>query len=36
MTGHDLESRISQFQKAIETRDEVAADDLLHQDCRAT
>ena len=32
MTGHDLESRISQFQKAIETRDEVAADDVLHQD----
>ena len=32
VTDNDLESRISEFQQAIEARDAVAADGLLHQD----
>jgi hypothetical protein len=32
VTDNDLESRISQFQRAIEARDEAAADDVLHRD----
>lgn len=32
VTDSDLESRISEFQRAIEARDEAAAGDVLHQD----